>query len=87
MAEAALPWRVEETCFNALPSLRQVLLIAALAAWGRDEGAVGACLQVEAGNASALALYDGFGLKTELYRYHYRRAPADTGAVACWKPG
>jgi hypothetical protein len=81
MAEAALPWRVEETCFNAFPSLRQVLLIAALAARGRDEGAGGACLQ--AGDAPGLALYDGFGLKTELSRYRYRRAPADTGAVAC----
>jgi GNAT superfamily N-acetyltransferase len=50
-------------------------VVAALAAWARDEGASGACLQVEAGNAPALALYDGFGLKAELHRYHYRRAP------------
>jgi ribosomal protein S18 acetylase RimI-like enzyme len=34
---------------------------------------------VEAGNASARALYDAIGLKKELYRYHYRREPADHG--------
>ncbi len=49
-------------------------VIASLAAWAGDGGASGICLQVEAGNASARALYAGFGL-TELYRYHYRRAP------------
>jgi N-acetylglutamate synthase len=51
-------------------------MIAALAAWARDDGAEAACLQVEAGNAPAIALYRGFGLDTELYRYRYRRAPA-----------
>jgi ribosomal protein S18 acetylase RimI-like enzyme len=51
-------------------------VIASLAAWARDSGATGACLEVEAGNAPALALYAGFGLNTELYRYHYRREPA-----------
>jgi N-acetylglutamate synthase len=50
-------------------------VLGALAAWGRDSGATGACLQVEAPNAPARALYDGFGLTTELYRYHYRREP------------
>ena len=50
-------------------------VIAGLAAWAKDQGAEGACLQVEAANAAALALYDGVGLKTELYRYHYRREP------------
>jgi ribosomal protein S18 acetylase RimI-like enzyme len=50
-------------------------VIATLAAWAKDEGAWGACLQVEAGNAPALALYDAIGLKTRLYRYHYRREP------------
>lgn len=49
-------------------------VVMALAAWGRSQGAVGACLEVEAPNAPALALYDAVGLKTELYRYHYRRA-------------
>lgn len=51
-------------------------VIAALAAWARDSGAEGACLQVEASNAPAIALYRGFGLGTELHRYHYRRAPS-----------
>jgi GNAT superfamily N-acetyltransferase len=50
-------------------------VIAALAAWARDSGAIGVCLQVEASNAPARALYAGFGLG-ELYRYHYRRAPS-----------
>jgi ribosomal protein S18 acetylase RimI-like enzyme len=53
-------------------------VIGGLAAWGRNQGATAACLQVEASNAPAHALYDGFGLKTELYRYHYRRAPDRT---------
>jgi GNAT superfamily N-acetyltransferase len=48
-------------------------VIAALAGWGKDNGAEGACLEVEAGNLPALALYRGIGLATELYRYHYRR--------------
>jgi len=52
---------------------RRVLL--ALAAWAAAAGAGGACLQVEAGNAPALPLYHSLGLRTELYRYHYRRAP------------
>ena len=52
-------------------------VIASLAAWAEDQGAEGACLEVEAGNAAALALYDGIGLKTELHRYHYRREPQD----------
>jgi N-acetylglutamate synthase len=51
-------------------------IITALAAWARDRGAVGACLEVEAHNAPARALYSAVGLKRELYRYHYRRAPA-----------
>ncbi len=50
-------------------------VVASLAAWAAGEGAVGACLEVEAGNRPALALYDRIGLKTELYRYHYRREP------------
>ena len=48
-------------------------IIKALAAWARDQRAVGVCLEVEAHNAPARALYDAIGLKTELYRYHYRR--------------
>lgn len=50
-------------------------VIAALAAWARENGAQGACLEVEAGNLAARALYDAIGLKQELYRYHYRREP------------
>jgi GNAT superfamily N-acetyltransferase len=50
--------------------------IKALTAWASDQGAVGACLEVEAHNAPARALYDAVGLNKELYRYHYRRQPA-----------
>ncbi len=49
-------------------------IIATLAAWAADQGAIGACLEVEAANAPARALYDALGF-TELYRYHYRREP------------
>jgi len=35
-------------------------------------GATGACLQVLAANAPAIALYEGLGFTCELYRYHYR---------------
>jgi N-acetylglutamate synthase len=50
-------------------------VLGALAAWGRDNGAKGACLQVEASNTPARDLYARFGLASELYRYHYRREP------------
>jgi GNAT superfamily N-acetyltransferase len=50
-------------------------IVYALAAWASNQGAVGACLEVEARNAPALALYATLGLKRELYRYHYRREP------------
>jgi ribosomal protein S18 acetylase RimI-like enzyme len=53
-------------------------VVASLAAWAKGEGAEGACLEVEAHNTAALALYDVVGLKTELYRYHYRREPKPT---------
>jgi len=53
-------------------------VVVALAAWATDHGAEGACLEVEARNAPALALYDTIGLRTELYRYHYRREPSTT---------
>jgi ribosomal protein S18 acetylase RimI-like enzyme len=53
-------------------------VVGALAGWAGDAGAEAACLQVQADNAPALALYAGFGLSTELYRYHYRRMPAQS---------
>jgi GNAT superfamily N-acetyltransferase len=48
-------------------------IIGALAGWAMGNGAQAACLEVEAGNIPARTLYDAIGLKTELYRYHYRR--------------
>jgi ribosomal protein S18 acetylase RimI-like enzyme len=52
-------------------------LLASLNAWAVGLGAKGVCLQVEATNEAGRALYDRLGLKTMLYRYHYRRAPLD----------
>ena len=52
-------------------------LLAALNAWAIGLGAKGVCLQVEATNEAGRTLYDRLGLKTMLYRYHYRRAPLD----------
>ena len=56
-------------------------IVKALATWARDRGAVGACLEVEAHNTPARALYDAIGLKRELYRYHYRREPVSMPVV------
>ncbi len=50
-------------------------VITSLASWAKEQRAEGACLEVEDGNRPARALYDAIGLKTELYRYHYRREP------------
>ncbi len=50
-------------------------LLASLNAWARAAGANGVCLQVEATNVAGRALYSRLGLRTELYHYHYRRAP------------
>ncbi|HVH75585.1 MAG TPA: GNAT family N-acetyltransferase [Stellaceae bacterium] len=51
-------------------------ILSALADWGKARGVAGFCLEVEAANFGARALYDAFGLNSELYRYHYRREPA-----------
>lgn len=51
-------------------------LMGALLHWAKANGAAIACLQVEAANDAALALYRRTGLDVELYRYHYRRQPA-----------
>jgi N-acetylglutamate synthase len=50
-------------------------VLGALAVWGRDNGAAGATLQVEASNTAGRTLYRSIGMTTELHRYHYRRAP------------
>jgi N-acetylglutamate synthase len=52
-------------------------VVSSLAAWAKEQDAEGVCLEVEASNLPALALYDMIGPKTELYRYHYRRQPPD----------
>jgi GNAT superfamily N-acetyltransferase len=50
-------------------------IVTALAGWAKAEGATDACLQVVADNIPARTLYDQIGLTSEVYRYHYRRAP------------
>jgi ribosomal protein S18 acetylase RimI-like enzyme len=49
------------------------LILSALK-WARLRGARQAWLQVEAGNAPALALYGSLGFE-DVYHYHYRRPP------------
>lgn len=46
-------------------------LLAALAAWGVERGAIGLYLQVEDHNADARRLYERIGFKA-VYGYHYR---------------
>jgi ribosomal protein S18 acetylase RimI-like enzyme len=53
---------------------RQV--VSALLAWGAEQGASRAYLQVMPANTPALALYRSLGFE-EAYRYWYRVAPAD----------
>jgi len=48
-------------------------VVSALMAWAKDQGAQCVCLQTQAENLSAQALYHRLGLGRELYRYHYRR--------------
>jgi|SRR5581483_224019 len=50
-------------------------IVTTLAGWAKAQGATDACLQVVAENTAARALYDQIGLTSEMYRYHYRRAP------------
>ncbi len=50
-------------------------VLTALLQWGRSKGATAACLQVEADNAAARALYRKLGFLTEVYSYHYRKGP------------
>jgi ribosomal protein S18 acetylase RimI-like enzyme len=49
--------------------------VSALMQWAAGRGAEGACLQTQADNSPAQALYRRLGLGRELYRYHYRRGP------------
>jgi ribosomal protein S18 acetylase RimI-like enzyme len=51
-------------------------MMKALLAWGAEQGARDACLQVAADNAPGLALYRSLGMMRELYRYHYWRETA-----------
>lgn len=50
-------------------------VLEALFAWAQSRGAMGACLQVLASNAAAIALYERLGFTRELYRYHFRLQP------------
>jgi N-acetylglutamate synthase len=67
------------------PSYRHVgfarRTVSAILTWARGHGAQGACVQVEANNMPAIALYTGVGLRAELYRYRYRREPMKPPAV------
>ncbi len=53
----------------------------ALMAWGRDQGAEAAVLQVKADNHPAVRLFQTLGFSRELYRYHYRTLWPDSGRV------
>lgn len=52
-------------------------IVAALLRWGWKNGARKSYLQVEEGNAPAVALYEGFGF-APVYRYWYRGRPGET---------
>jgi ribosomal protein S18 acetylase RimI-like enzyme len=51
-------------------------LLSGLIHWGALQGAQAVCLQVQADNAPAVALYRRLGVTIELYRYHYRTLQA-----------
>lgn len=53
------------------------LMVQTLMAWGRDQGATRAYLQVVDANAPARALYAGLGFQSA-YGYHYRLGPEGT---------
>jgi GNAT superfamily N-acetyltransferase len=58
----------------------------ALFAYARQSAMVGPCLQVQADNTSALALYQNLGLR-EVYRYHYQKKDiALNSNVGCTPP-
>jgi ribosomal protein S18 acetylase RimI-like enzyme len=48
-------------------------MLQTLLSWAKAQHAVDVCLQVQADNAPAIALYRSLGIGQELYRYHYRR--------------
>ena len=52
-------------------------IVAALLRWGWERGGRHSYLQVDAGNAPALALYERHGF-TQAYRYWYRGRPGET---------
>ncbi|MEU6101840.1 GNAT family N-acetyltransferase [Streptomyces flaveolus] len=54
-------------------------VMAALARRALDEGASAACLQVEADNAGARALYAGMGFSAHHAYHHYRAPEGDSG--------
>ena len=56
--------------------MRGNTIVAALLRWGREGGAARSYLQVEEGNAPAIALYDRFGFALA-YRYWYRGRPQE----------
>jgi N-acetylglutamate synthase len=51
-------------------------IVCALLRWGFERGARHSYLQVDAGNAPALSLYERFGF-TQAYRYWYRGRPGE----------
>lgn len=66
----SLQWVVTDPEARGRGHARANLL--ALMQWAAQRGAQGACLQVFAGNAPAIGLYESMGFAQELYRYHYR---------------
>ncbi len=66
----SLQWVATDPAYRQQGLSRGTLL--GLFSWGIAQGASGACLQVQANNAPALALYRRLGFARELYRYHYR---------------